>query len=57
MIPPDWWRRRPFLPVPDAAYVRFRIETAYGPMGEATPDDVVRYLEWCRETERRTASR
>ena len=52
MIPSDWWRRPPFVPVPDPAYVRFRMETAYGHTGEATPDDVVRYLEWCRYTER-----
>jgi hypothetical protein len=52
MIPSDWWRRRPFLPVPDAAYVRFRMETAYGHTGATTPDDVVRYLEWCRRNSR-----
>ena len=28
--PPGWWRRPPFLPVPDAAYWRFRMQTAYG---------------------------
>lgn len=44
-----WWRRPPFLPVPDAAYLRFRMETAYGDPGrEPEPDDLVTYLRWCR---------
>ena len=47
---PGWWRRWPFLPLPDAAYLRFRLLTAYGDaerMPEA--DDLVAYLHWCRE--------
>jgi hypothetical protein len=46
-----WWRSSPFLPVPDAAYLRFRMITAYGGDGSAAvePDDLVRYLEWCRD--------
>ena len=28
--PRGWWRRPPFLPVPDERYWRFRMETAYG---------------------------
>lgn len=48
MVPPRWWRRRPFLPLPDPEYVRFRLETAYGRTGIASADDVVRYLEWVR---------
>ena len=28
--PARWWRRRPFLPVPDAALLRFRAVTQYG---------------------------
>jgi len=44
-----WWRRPPFLPVPDRAYVRFRLETQYGdPAHVLEPDDVVTYLRWCR---------
>ena len=47
---PGWWRRRPFLPVPDAAYLRFRAETAYGdPSQPPNPADLVAYLHWCRE--------
>jgi hypothetical protein len=49
---PRWWRRRPFLPLPDPDYLRFRLETQYGGgSGDAPPDphDLVDYLEWCRE--------
>jgi hypothetical protein len=46
-----WWRHAPYLPVPDRAYVRFRIETAYGPGVLPEPRDVVAYLRWCRERE------
>jgi hypothetical protein len=45
---PRWWRRPPFLPVPDPDYVRFRLETQYGRQGVPEPDDLVVYLEWCR---------
>lgn len=49
----EWWRRRPFLPVPDAAYVRFRTVTQYGDADHALdPDDVLNYLAWCREWDR-----
>jgi hypothetical protein len=43
-----WWRRFPFLPLPDAGYLRFRFETAYGAGRVARPSDVVAYLRWCR---------
>ena len=47
---PGWWRRRPFLPLPPADYLRFRLQTAYGGAGERPPepDDLVTYLRWCR---------
>jgi hypothetical protein len=45
---PQWWRRAPFLPLPDAEYLRFRFETQYGD-APPVPDDVVAYLEWCRQ--------
>ncbi len=47
-VPRRWWARAPFVPLPDRAYLRFRIETAYGVGGRPRADDVVRYLEWCR---------
>lgn len=54
---PGWWRRPPFLPIPDAEYLRFRLLTAYGGDGSATPDpsDLVAYLRWCRAYPRVTA--
>jgi hypothetical protein len=49
-----WYRRAPFLPLPDPDYLAFRSITAYG--GDGTrppdPDDVVTYLEWCRSWSR-----
>jgi hypothetical protein len=49
LTPRGWWRRRPFLPVPDAAYLRFRLITAYGGEGgEPRPEDLITYLHWCR---------
>ena len=49
---PGWWRRAPFLPLPDPDYVRFRLQTAYGPHGSPAGDDLVAYLNWCREFNR-----
>jgi hypothetical protein len=52
LAPPGWWQRRPFLPLPDPAYLRFRLQTAYGGSGldhEPRPEDLVTYLRWCRE--------
>jgi hypothetical protein len=44
-----WWRRPPFLPLPDPVYLRFRLQTAYGdPERPPRPADVVTYLHWCR---------
>lgn len=48
MAPTGWWRRRPFLPVPDPEYLGFRLETQYGSDHDAEPSDVVTFLEWCR---------
>jgi len=49
LAPRGWWRRAPFLPLPDRGYLRFRMQTMYGDAGHR-PDapDVVTYLEWCR---------
>ena len=48
---PGWWRHRPFLPLPDPAYLRFRMETAYGGTGDQQPRpaDLLTYLRWCRD--------
>ena len=41
-----WWRRAPFLPLPDARYWEFRILTAYGPTARPTPRDLVEAARW-----------
>ena len=49
MVPAGWWRRRPFLPVPDRDWVRFRMTTAYGDPG--APIDVEDLLTWLAWTD------
>lgn len=43
----DWYRRRPFLPLPPAEYVAWRLDTAYGST-DAVPGarELERYLRW-----------
>ena len=42
-----WITRFPFLPLPDRAYVRWRMLTAYGDENAGPPaSDVVRYARW-----------
>ncbi len=53
LAPDGWWRRAPHLPLPDPAYLRFRMITANGGDGtgaspRAVGRDLVTYLEWCR---------
>lgn len=62
LVPRRWWTRRPWLPVPDARYLEFRLVTQYG--GEpgadrpaVDPRDVVDYLEWCRREHLDTRAR
>ena len=45
-----WWAIPPFLPLPDRAYLRWRMYTAYGDEG-AVPSvrDVERFVRWRRE--------
>ena len=52
MSRPQWWRRAPFVPIPDADYLRFRLETQYGTDGPPDPGDVLVFLRWCREHDR-----
>lgn len=50
LAPPGWWRRAPFLPLPDADYLHFRLTTQYGdPEHAPEPADLVSYLRWCRQ--------
>ncbi|MEO5799803.1 MAG: hypothetical protein ABIZ70_14345 [Gemmatimonadales bacterium] len=47
----DWYRLAPFLPLPDATYLRWRMYTAYGSEAAVPPvDDVIRFARWRRET-------
>ena len=52
LAPNQWWRRRPFLPLPDPDWLHFRIVTAYG--GDGTlpmrSEDLVAWLDWKRST-------
>lgn len=42
-----WYRRPPFLPLPDREYVRWRMDTAYGSPDAIPPaGDVERYARW-----------
>ena len=44
-----WWRRPPFLPLPDAAYWRFRLATYDGsPTARLEPRAVVDAAKWSR---------
>lgn len=54
LVPRRWWATRPFLPLPDRAWLRFRLETQYGGdgTGPVDPADVVAFLEWCRVQDR-----
>ena len=48
----SWYRRFPFLPVPDSTYLRWRMYTAYGDYS-AVPSvtDVERYAHWAVKNE------
>jgi hypothetical protein len=42
-----WWRRAPFLPLPDRAYWRFRLATATGsPTGSPSAREMVEFAKW-----------
>ena len=47
----QWWSQAPFLPIPDATYLRWRMYTAYGDESAVPPaSDVIRFARWRRET-------
>jgi hypothetical protein len=47
----DWWRKPPFLPLPDRTYLRWRMYTAYADENAVPPaEDVIRFARWRRET-------
>src|SRR5688572_10497573 len=51
VIPGDWYRRFPFLPLPPNDYLRWRLRTAYGqhrpPLGTVLRD-VWQFGDWLR---------
>lgn len=55
LAPRGWWRRSPFLPVPDPGYLAFRMQTMYGDPDHAfEAGDLVTYLHWCKGFRRLT---
>jgi hypothetical protein len=47
----DWWKRPPFLPLPDPPYLRWRMYTAYADENAVPPlDDIIRFARWRRQT-------
>lgn len=56
--PKDWYRRRPFLPLPSKAYMRWRLETAYGDPDAVPPaDEIARFVTWSAALRRRMRPR
>ncbi len=55
MAPQGWWRKAPFLPLPDQEWLRFRVATAYGGDGRIDADspfeveDLITWLEWRKD--------
>jgi len=46
-----WWKKPPFLPIPDRTYLRWRMETAYADPDAIPPvEDVIRFARWRRTT-------
>lgn len=50
----NWYRKPPFLPVPPRAYMRWRLDTAYGDP-DAVPrlGELSRFLRWSQQLRRR----
>ena len=47
-----WYRRFPFLPLPDPVYLRWRLHTAYGDYDAVpTVTEVERYARWAVDSE------
>ena len=58
LLPDEWWRHRPFLPVPDADMLAFRATTQYGdPAHPLDADDVIAWLRWCKGENQRNRVR
>jgi hypothetical protein len=49
----SWYSRLPFLPIPPAEYLRWRMHTAYGDeLAVPSLEDVIRFARWRREVMR-----
>lgn len=49
-----WYRQPPFLPLPSKDFMRWRMETAYGPGITVVPSrDLERYLRWGSDMRKR----
>ena len=51
VVPRDWYRRTPFLPLPPRDYLRWRLNTAYGknrPPLRTVLRDVWQFGDWLR---------
>lgn len=51
LAPRDWYRRPPFLPIPPADYLNWRLKTAYGKHRPRWPEllrDVWQFGDWLR---------
>lgn len=56
--PRNWYRKAPFLPLPSKAYMRWRLETAYGEPDAVPPaDEIARFVTWSAEMRRRMRPR
>ena len=53
LVPSQWWRTAPHLPIPSADYLEFRLLTQYGDISHRPErNDVLNYLRWCRDWDR-----
>ena len=56
--PKDWYSKPPFLPLPSKAYMRWRLETAYGEPDAVPPaDEIARFVTWSADMRRRMRPR
>lgn len=52
-----WYRRPPFLPLPPAEYLEWRLHTAYRDAREPSPEEAERYLDWVVRMRPRSGAR
>jgi hypothetical protein len=54
LAPRGWWRRPPFLPLPDERYWTFRLETSAGGEGDVppSPHEVAEVVDWAKRMRR-----